>query len=152
MPLWGPTVKCPCSPVPPVCDFCWGQGCAIWRLLIVNDKKWLHDLLLNKFCFIVQQRTFYQLQFWRRRINVLYSTTYIHISVKSTVELISRDTALIHNHKSTLSASALKPYWFNSRAGLMSAPSKKPVKQCLITELSYVLCLYCQNTQGWCID
>ncbi len=128
----------------------------------MDDKKWLHDLLLKKFCFIVQQRTFYQLPFWRRRINVLYSTTYIHISVKSAVELISRDTALIHNHKSTLSASALKPYWFNSRAGLMSAfseqkkkqsaHSKKPVKQCLITELSYVLCLYCQNTQGLCTD
>ncbi len=28
------------------------------------------------------QRTFYQLQFWRRRINILYSATYIHISKK----------------------------------------------------------------------
>ncbi len=38
------------------------------------------------------------------RINILYSATYIHISVNSAVELLSRDTALIRNHKSTLIA------------------------------------------------
>ncbi len=63
---------------------------------------------LKKYRSIGLQRTFYQLQFWHRRLCVLYNTTYIHISVNSAVELLSRDTALIHNHKSTLFASALK--------------------------------------------
>ncbi len=62
---------------------------------------------LKKYRSIVLQRTLYQLQFWRRHINILYNATYIHISVNSAVELLSRDTALVHNHKSTLFASAL---------------------------------------------
>ncbi len=44
---------------------------------------------------------------------LLYNATYIHISVNSVVELLSRDTALIHNHKSILFASALKPCRLN---------------------------------------
>ncbi len=70
--------------------------------------KCLHDLLLKKYRGIVLLRTFYQLQFWRHR-HILYNATYIHISVNSVVELLSRDTALIHNHKSTLFACVLKP-------------------------------------------
>ncbi len=62
---------------------------------------------------ILLQHIFYQLQFWRRRINILYNATYIHISVNSAVELLSRDTALIHDHKSTLFASTLKPCRLN---------------------------------------
>ncbi len=53
---------------------------------------------------IMLQRIFYQLQFWRRRLYILYSATYIHISVNSGVELLSLDTLLIRNHKSTLFA------------------------------------------------
>ncbi len=67
-------------------------------------KKIIQDLLLEKYRSIVLQRTFFQLQFWHRRINKLYSNTYIHISVNSAVELLSQDTALIRNHKSTLFA------------------------------------------------
>ncbi len=68
---------------------------------------------LKKYRSIVLQRTFYQLQFWRHRLYVLYNATYIHISVNSAVELLSRNTAHIHNHKSTLFASALKPCRLN---------------------------------------
>ncbi len=91
------------------------------------------------------------------RINILYSATYIHISVNSAVELLSRDTALIRNHKSTLFAcfKALPVkrfirvlFW---RALFLSlytwrARIKKPVKQRLITELSYLL-RYTVNTR-----
>ncbi len=38
-----------------------------------------------------------------------YNATYIHISVNSAVELLSRDTALIRNHKSTSFACVSKP-------------------------------------------
>ncbi len=112
------------------------------------------DLLLKKYCCIVLQRTFYQLQFWRRHLFVLYNTTYIHISVNSAVELLSRDTALIHNHKSTLFASALKPCrlnvsftrWSDMHFFLSTyaknVRTKKPVKQRLITKLS----IFCANT------
>ncbi len=67
---------------------------------------------LKKNRSILLQHIFYQLQFWRRRINILYSAIYIHISVNSAVELLSRDTALIDDHKSTLFASTLKPCRF----------------------------------------
>ncbi len=39
--------------------------------------------------------------FWRRRLYVAYCTTPHPFSVNSVVELLSRDTALIHNHKRT---------------------------------------------------
>ncbi len=83
-------------------------------------------------------------------INILYNATYIHISVNTAVELLSQDTALIYNHKSTLfecfktlpvkhlirvlfwRALSLSPYTWRARM-------KKPVKQHLITELSYLL-------------
>ncbi len=68
---------------------------------------------LKKYRSIVLQHTFYQLQFWCRHLFVLYSAAYIHISVNPAVELLSRDTALIHNQKSTLFASALKPCRLN---------------------------------------
>ncbi len=52
------------------------------------------------------------LQFLRLRINKLSNAAYIHISVNSAVELLSRDTTLIHNHKSTLYA-CFKAFPFN---------------------------------------
>ncbi len=45
--------------------------------------KCLHDLLLKKYRSIMLQHIFY----------VLYNATYIHISVNSAVELLSRGTA-----------------------------------------------------------
>ncbi len=39
-----------------------------------------------------------------------------------------------------------------SERHIQSMINKKPVKQGLITQLNYVLCQYCQNTQGLCID
>ncbi len=68
---------------------------------------------LKKNRSILLQHILYQLQFWHSRINILYNATYIHISVNSTVELLSRDTALIDDHKSTLFASTLKPCRLN---------------------------------------
>ncbi len=42
-----------------------------------------------------------------------YNATHIHYSVKTAEELLSQDTALIHNHKSILSTFALKRYWLH---------------------------------------
>ncbi len=56
----------------------------IWLFLIVDDK--------NVFTF------------WRRRLHVAYCTTPHPFSVNSVVELLSQDTALNRNHKSTLFA------------------------------------------------
>ncbi len=39
-----------------------------------------------------------------RRLNIEYCTAPHTFSVNSAVELLSRDTVFIHNHKSTLSA------------------------------------------------
>ncbi len=60
--------------------------------MTIFDKKCLHDLLLEKYRSIVLQRTFFQLQFWRLRLNKLYIETYIHISVNTA--LLSRDSIL----------------------------------------------------------
>uniref|UniRef100_A0A672RKY5 Transportin-3-like n=1 Tax=Sinocyclocheilus grahami TaxID=75366 RepID=A0A672RKY5_SINGR len=72
------------------------ERASVWLGELQRSVRSLAGLL------IVLQSTFYQLQFWRRLIKILYNTTYIHISVNSAVELLSRDTALTHNHKSTL--------------------------------------------------
>ncbi len=61
-------------------------------------------MIIMKYRSFVLQRTFFQLQFCRRRINKLYNVTYIHISVNTAVELLLQDTALICNHKITLFA------------------------------------------------
>ncbi len=67
----------------------------------------MDDKNVSTICFwrnIVLQCTFFQLQFWRLRLYIVYNTTYSHISVNSAVELHSWDTGLNHNHKSTLFA------------------------------------------------
>ncbi len=96
LPLWGPMVKkCPCSR----CFFCRGRG-------FRYDSFWSWTINVSTFCF------FLRIPYYPATAHILSVTvlvppyqytvqrTYIHISVNSGVELLSRDTALIHNQKS----------------------------------------------------
>ncbi len=64
------------------------EGRGVQYIFDHGRLKCLHDLLLKKYRRIVLQRTSYQLQFWRRRINIGYCTNdvaHINISVNSTL-------------------------------------------------------------------
>ncbi len=84
---------------------CWSYGC--WVCIFPASQSAacpVRKLLIH---WQTEVGTFYQLQFWRL-CHIMYNATCIHISVNSAVELLSRNTALILNHKSTLIASAFK--------------------------------------------
>ncbi len=86
LPLWGLTLKCPCGP-----------ACAIWTI----SWTWTIKKNVSTICFwrnivILLQHTFYQLQFWRCCINILYSATYIHISKKIFWRMWVTKQSLVH--------------------------------------------------------
>ncbi len=88
----------------------WGAPVLIVRVLGVYFPSFTICCLSARKLLIHWQTevgTFYQLQFWRL-CHIMYNATCIHISVNSAVELLSWNTALILNHKSTLFACAFK--------------------------------------------
>ncbi len=53
-PLWGRTLKCPCGPVPPVCDFCQGGVCHMkifpsWTIKMSPGSAFEEILLLSRY-------------------------------------------------------------------------------------------------------
>ncbi len=80
----------------------WGRG-HNYKILLIGHIwpaaaliKMLHDLLLKKYRCILVQHTFYQLQFWRCRINILYSAANIHISKKIFRRMWKTKQLLVH--------------------------------------------------------
>lgn len=80
-------------------------GCAIWRFLILDDK--IVSTIYFRRNIIVPCYSAHSVS-CSSCTSISYWTTPHPFSVNSAVELLSRDTALIHNHKSTLFAYVLK--------------------------------------------